>query len=467
MLHDSQNIDISLSLTASSQLIGSMLLDDLPQELCERIATYSSNRLHLAEVSITQRAAVMSALQHTLELLPITDAIPRWCHIAHHLQHIRIPHPLPHPDVLKLLSGPSLRSVEIPDNLAYLRAVASAKVTRLTVRIFGGVDSRTLFACLKAMPLVELRLLCMHRPNVTDCPILHSRTHHDAVYDACPHIKTLEMNCWLWQKHEVWLVIRHLNLEELTLTSEVPEEHIKRIAAVPSVCLESRAFRMAPNIGNSVTSINGTWVGANALSKSDVFELSNCPRLERVYVDLEEGAEEGLPSVLGPSLQSLSLTWNFVRAGHGWKNAYTVSLGSICAIVAECKNLKELCLPRVRIQLEEVLDILRRTGDNLQLFEMDVGMQRECSCEWVLRILETAARHNRNLRDLRLHVRMQDHFGGIHCYRGAQAHEKSLGELLLGADRLHQFAPSLNIDVLKQLIVKLIDMPCRCNYTLN
>lgn len=461
------------------------MLDFLPLEICERIASYvtegrlSTDGLNLAEISPHQREAVVSTLHHSICLEPSTASVSRWARVVYSdLRELNILHPLPYngpqrsPEV-QLLTSPSLRSASIPDDPRYLRTIAKTSgLTCLNVRIFRN-SCQQLLDVVHQHQLLELHLVCMHKriPD-HDCPVLYSRKDHTAFSRRCPSVQVLELNCWLWKAEDVWPVFGSFPaLTELTLTSDLPNSILGKLSKLKTVHLESNSIQLAHAIGASVSSINGMWIGSATFTRKAICKLAACPKLESLSVKLADGAEIALPDLAVANLRSLSLTWskNRIREYSIFKSQfYSPRPGALLDIVTRSPNLRDLRLPGISLPTREWLKILRAIGSHLRIFEANVNCQEEGCCNLLLKMLLTAARFNRNVSTLQFlssssSLHAPRHEDPVHSRDFQYAHFQFGSELLYTVERLHRFTPSLQIKPLRIFVENLIRQPCDCH----
>lgn len=292
----------------------------------------------------------------------------------------------------------------------------------------------------------------MHRDDRAECPVTILRKQTDLLRNLCGLVQILELNCWRWEAGEMYPVIKDMNLKEITLVREVPDELIPYFRGIQSIKVESHGCRMVSVFGNSITVVNGLWVGALPLGKDDVRALKGCPRLRELRAVLEPGAEALFGDSVGEELKELSLAWTQYYSNCR-SRVYAMERGSLSAIANAATNLRILTLPNVRICLPELISSMR-VLQQLKVLELNVVIQDECVCEYIYGVLSTACMYNHDMRD----VLLRD-CGLDRGFRGL-VHKKSIAVLLRFVERLHRVAPMLDTGIVKCAVVGLGDILC-------
>lgn len=475
-------------------------LDVLPIEVCSRLAVHvdsesfvydgidhkssSSSLPSLAEVSEKQRTAVLEYLSYRLGFPHEDDG--RWLSIfRNEFKSVRIGYYFPgsqNRPVVSLLSAPSLRSADVENRSTYLRAVSNAScVSELTVRFAENSPLRSFFNALKKLNLTKLSLRCF-RSN-TWLPLIcvtrdlfEPEEARNRLAALCPNLESLDVSCACVDgntESTACLVPEMFpNLRELTINRPLPQASIPYLRRLDSITL--RNFRQGSQIqckfasvvGSPVVAIEDAYLHLNHLSSpgtgevvrcSEAALLQACPRLQKLELFIERGAENELPHFR--ELHTLQLHWEGTvveddQAPENRRERYYAPSQSFFRRIAESAvSVKVLYLLRARIDRESLLGMLRALGHNLRAFGASVTDQEESPCQRIDVMLRGAIQHAPLLERLQ--------FGGSSfLVPDRSSFEVKMywrTRILHGLNVLHRRAPQLDVTETLADLLQILD----------
>lgn len=157
--------------------------------------------------------------------------------------------------------------------------------------------------------------------------------------------------------------------------------------------------KMAVRIGAPVTELNLSVRPSFAKDATeDIVVLQKCPRLQRLGLDVSPGTELVLEEAIKKlhDVSAIKLEWPFSFVDDA------VPSGVLLRTVQGPQNLRELYLIGVRIEQDELIDILRFLALRLRSFGTSNFGQKEPPLVRLCTLFQTAAIHNTELRDLGL-----------------------------------------------------------------
>lgn len=464
-------------------------LDELPLEVCTRIAAYvsrserrepayyqSRSALHLAEVSEGMRLAVLAALKYKLSFPTGHDL--RWADVFRdRIQEVSIEPSRPivyrHADgneFYNLLKAPTLRFAAISNFGPDLKAVGDAPQLRELCVMFSQRSSmRGFWAALRKLDLRVLRLIC----PVTMSPIcvcrdlLSPKAACAKLAARCRNLDALEIacNCDDSKADLAPLLSALPNLRTLTVNKTVADSAIPYLQKLESVILLYGArppfshalnnmdvqLEQAVKVGAAVTGIESVEgrcsESISVIDAESVAMLGKCPRLKRLDMCIEEGAEWRFPEL--PELQSLRLCWDnrfldLEPAEQEKVQMYEAPVPAFFSrIIETAPHLKELCLFHARISLDDLVGMLSRIGEQLEVFGTSIMGQGIRPQEHCIGVIEATTKYNPMLLRLVLKVNRID--GSDERMRGVGLHWRR--RILKAMSLLQRSAPLVDIDM--------------------
>lgn len=462
---------------------GKLWLDIPPSEIRVRIARMicfgrpNPAALHLAQTNAIQQEAVLDALSCKLEISG--DAIPdlgRWIYVfADTIREISVGHICvfrsERSSVLELLKAPTLRRAHIFDDTDVLNAVAESKsIQELVVRICTTHTQHLLLRTLKSLSLTKLELYSYSR-FARECPfnaLTNEPSDVGTLLECCPKVASLKMSCSLshhthhHQNDPVWKLIPLFpTLREVTVETDAPEDVLPSLKKLESVHVTSRllwavdkpdaasvnAFRMAMNLGSVVTHLTTQEV----LSAGQVSQLVECPNLTHLEIRIQEGEDQTMAKCVAslPSLRSLKLRW-LLRTpasimSRELPSEFSASTpGVVSDIAKNASNLTELELVDVKIELDELDEMLRCFGRRLTHFGISIIGQHETPCSRLLGFMRCVTKHSTGLHSWNVDISSLPTAYPLSAWGdGSLRHHKR--PLRAALDRLKRSVPLLDI----------------------
>lgn len=461
-------------------------LDLLPEDLSRRIATHvmhghpNLDGLHLAESSAHQARAIRQALSHhvVFDTESFMEYGIRWTNVfENETRSVRFKGMLItyarsllggryH---LRLLKAPCLLRAEIFDCVNEFKAVyRSQSIQELCVRIRRSSSHKLLLETLASIAdLRKLKVLCFVEDTE---PCTHGQVNslHGAIASSCVNLSSLQLSCAFYNRcyrsegQEDFDFWRHLpaftKLRELHVERHIPEEVVPAVAKLDSVIIRyaPNAIHLAQKIGNPVT----TLCISETLGLNDVASIAHFHRLKELVLYISPGAEAPLLDVARSAygLRSLTLEWTNATSRkctarpvkHLWTlNQYCdAPVGFILEVVQALADLRQLELYGVRLQLKELLEVLKHMGTQLQKFGIPFDDQDEAPHDRLESILTTMILHNRSLQwlyfeaDFNL-VHCTDHHKRLSRQKDAWKLERQSDRIAALLGRLQLSAPEL------------------------
>lgn len=460
------------SVPASTSPLHNIWLDLLPPELRTRIAIHVSNgkqnedALHLAESTPLQRSAVLSALQNKLTVSE-PQHVSRWTAIFHSsirhvcfVKHVSFPSwCTPHP--LSLLSAPTLHRAEISDSSHFLQAIAHSQSLRLLrICVQGGANTDLLLGTLRTLRLTELQLWCTEK-SMRRCPIREMSLVVDqphAIAAACDGLTALRMHCY--HGDPIWeLLPTFPTLRKVIVESKVPETVLPLLRRLESVQIigANGTLALARQLGSVVTLlVTSEHVDAEAFSEL----AESCPRLSDIEFIVAEGVEEALFEAAQwmSGLRSLKLRWaepsEWGPRGHKWNVAKFCGMNSwvMRRAVGLMPELDSLDLLYVRVEMEQLEAMLKKTGRRLKHFGTSIADQEEPPLERLSLLLNAVIAYNPELESLNLDSVRTDQMAmlGIMQHENATVRARQRVMLSTSLKLLKRAAPLLDVEKIEE-----------------
>eukprot|EP00177_Eucheuma_denticulatum_P004688 GFKZ01008515.1.p1 GENE.GFKZ01008515.1~~GFKZ01008515.1.p1 ORF type:complete len:947 (+),score=141.12 GFKZ01008515.1:62-2902(+) len=397
---------------ASGQERGTILrkrcfLDALPLEVCIRIAAFYGrfpdlNSLNLAMISKRFKEAVLSCVEHTLDLTNPREVpqLEQWEKLfLPSLRDIRCSDPA-WPIERKLFHSPTLLHATVPYDESLLSELKMAPNLRsLCVSLDGVYSPRALITALAQLKIEHLSIRCEYC-DTDACAITRlSRSRRGRRgFANFPAITSLEFFCDRKSTEGRTdlefsnLVTALPNLHEITLRCSVPENVIQALGKLDSVKLIEVAdgVKTAVKIGSSVTTLMCA-AGQPFMHGDDISRLTACPNLKELALSIEPSAEFELPLVVR-NLEVLHLSWRWekVRSSPQSFKAkyYTPPTDIIWEILQSAPNVVELVLHGAPLSANQVERILSTLGPQLRRFGLTVDSERESTHLLLLSLMD-------------------------------------------------------------------------------
>lgn len=492
-------------------------LDKLPKDVCIRVAAHvchrehNSNALALAKTSSMQQTAVLALLRHRLaihdkksrcsspwtassEKEPNWDTTSReWIYFMGEDLHglfqpfLLTLNILPPRFILPVISLPNLRLATIADYPAQVAAVArSSSIQKVHLLLYRRMPAKKVFEALLKLPLTKLRILCMEqegpRPTTQEhlCPFRDPdmiTSDSGAIAKYLPHVRSISITCkcHVDGKSRFWDVlpllkrVTDVGFEWLLPAATVSREALRFLSSRDSVQIVNalNSIALASLIGPSVSEItqrNSKRRGFDALTAKELVSVGNYPRLTHLEGNIEETAETVLPGVLQklPSLGTLKLFWVQPEREAREPCMYTGSRfvsaapGVMLRAVQATRRLSILWMMDVRIELTELVCILKSIGTQLRSFASSLGDQEEPPFERLEALLLVAAEHNTALDNI--------WFEGIKHQRGAMSVEEwkqQAQRVLVSVRFLERRAPGVSGSTYRYIKTCIERVTCR------
>lgn len=379
-----------------------MWLDRMPVDVCARIAAFltrqSTDSINFAKVNPNCRLGVVQSTRyclipvstysrsHVQDLASVFGLDLRELHISDCMSH----------HAFSLLKLPSLTRVSIPAIEPCVLALAEAR----------NLKSLALEGC-SIVQLDETHKMCQLVANANTQDASQWRSSND--YEFLNRFLSGERDKQYWPKLEelelgfsrggtfpsiASIILLFPALRTLSLSGPVtqPDVDVPALRGLEYVILRRQEnIELAVNLGNVVTQLSLTTIP----SKKQMKALSSCPNLWQVIFFISPGQERMLPRLIN-SISCLGIRWNSTNAGF----PYEPVPGTILALVENNPMLTELHLYGVNLSPSEVSDIMESMGLRLEVFGMSLDEQYEPTRERLKYLLETAALHNSNLREI-------------------------------------------------------------------
>lgn len=459
-----------------------MKLNDLPNELCQRIAQllpvcgYSQSALHLALSSPKLAGAVKAAVQY--ELVPDEELRnpAQWTRLLKRDIRAVDATYLNFFDTLRLLSAPSLRSAVIRDAFPYLNVISRASHLRsLEIEVsrpYGEMrtNGEELLHALSSLRLTKLKLYCAFKGEAEDkvCFIRWltdqqrdgSHLHRHRLGDCCPLVESLSINCTVrfnqFAKRMCAVIDSFPALREVTLHWKVPIDGFWRLQEMDSVRVEEAedGVDTAARIGKAVTCL--VLPNYETYSRSNISALAVCDRLAELRGIMVEGAEVGLLDV-AHSLEHLNVAWiprfeDHEQREDSLPRLYRIQGGVMLDLCRHASRLRKFETFSVSIGLQELLGILKIVGSRLEVFGTTLADQDEPQLERMTVLAEAASHYNRNLRKLAVsdsHEMTNGEYGLLENCESVERERRR--KLRVALDVLERHAPLLRLEKIERL----------------
>lgn len=325
---------------------------------------------------------------------------------------------------LDLFKAQSLRCIEMSDSDRELHAVKdSPSIHELVVILRRKRTPLLLLETLKSLKLTNLKLMYFvwEGADCTYKTFSHLNPTPGALAVSCPKVTSLQLSCMdydqcgrrgdrenfgFWYLLPTFPVLRELSVERV-----VPDEVIPMLQKLESVAIRDalNATELASKVATPVTVLNTI----ASLGPSEVALITKCPCLRELALYFDPGAEGPLIDVArsAPGLRSLRLEWRGARGlplnrfprKHMWdvSHHWQLAPGFILAVVEALPELTALDLYGVRVDLKEILEVLRHIGTRLGRFGISLEDQGETPLDRLESVMMTLVVHNPSLQSFR------------------------------------------------------------------
>jgi hypothetical protein len=442
-----------------------------------RLGASSSNALNFAGASPTHAFFISAALSHTFPHHAHVD--PFWPHLQQWIS-LLVP-TLRKLDITFLndLNGiaaffaptlaymPNLRSLSVPDDIAYLRALASLNSLRhlhIPVHPVPSASLPLLLSALATLPLAHLDIRCMTFGPGVACPFKEPSifgpdgalgSDNAAIANLSPRLQSLYIDCNCFEEdpdvaneaHPTWRLLPLLHLRHLSFRGNPPDElkpDLLRLQSV-SVFFGRDPFAVALSLTTTVVELH-----AVVLNEYQLATLIECPNLEHLACLLAPGADAALPATAAGlcKLRVLQLTYS---RGPNPGDVYSrCTPGALSSAVSFLPNLTSLRLSGVIIPQSETNLVLRRAGPRLEILHIPLDRQHEPQFDRLEALLTAAALYCPHLRILDV---LEGHFVGQPYPE--QVVQNNRRRILGATERLFARAPFLNAGGFRSTILRV------------
>lgn len=409
------------------------LFDTLPLDICSRIAAYLScgnptqDALHLAETSPHLRNAVITTLAYKYVSVNSwyysQDVVKRWAVLfGSELRDLTILQPrCSDQDAYELmLNSASLETARLQDTTyAMHHHLISKQITNLTIMLTD-VLPHLLFSSLPSPRVRDLTLSCAHSikgdSDDMTCAIetLCDWDGAQFITDAFPNLEAIELRCQcncdknlLWELLALLPNLQHIRLDD----AHIPDKMLHRVSKLRSVKLGNLKynFEVAAMVGTPLRSLQATSEPLEAIYFNETAAWSG---LESINIAVDRGSEEAFLSVIplfSESLHTLRLSRSscdymdvVVREEEGLP--LEPKRGTWLEMVKKLPHIQHLGLTWIKINLDEVVAIIKQMGERLKTLDITLEIQSEHYLIRLEQVLLTAAIHCPSLRKLNVDV---------------------------------------------------------------
>lgn len=411
------------------------LLDDLPAELCERIAwhfaesgCYDMSTLHLACVSPSLREAVINTTFNVIRLPPRSGHIEftrRYLQeFAGELKRLRVIGGCNKAEVVQLLRNiPKLTELSIIDEPEYLAAVCGTKQLQ-TFRIDCTRENSLtkgengVIEVLKSVDIQDLMICCClsHQGRCREDD--HIYGWMSSCQAICQNVTKLSFPfCQNDRKYfllPMFQSLKHFTVSEHCFAGlSTPVTEILR--RIPSLEVDGTIDRCSPTARNfsglsramfpkdNVTSITSRHIW----NKIELDGINLCRKITKLNINLVDGAETRLNYWFG--LIEFSGKWYHSedpyddvnwQTGLPWET-YKLPSGWLLAFVYRNAQLESLCLRNVIVDYNEILEVLKFMGPRLVNFYYDHTLDTEGSWDFrakrYVNLIRVVSIYNKNV----------------------------------------------------------------------
>lgn len=405
-------------------------LDMLPADVCDNVAEFTTAgkrtvpAMNLAQVSYKQRQAVIQAMSNELSLNRMDEKFTSeyentcdriWGEIFMNCVGKLYLHDTRTACKVRktLIRSPTLEYASVASK-SWLRIVCNSSSIRELKLWVGDLLSRDLdflFSSLKEMNLKKLVLYCGEYGATLACMYENRRFFNDsrnAIAEVCPGLTCIEIMCRCNATYPIWKILPKLpNVNEVLINNVPPPHLLTRIRNMKSVKIEeakSDYIEAARVVGNSVTELRGctedVLYRSARFTQHNLWILDKCPRLKTLHIDIERGLESSLPGALAHTveLENLHIRWNY--------GLFKPDKGVLIALLKNKPRMKDLSLTNAELDLEEILEVIRKLGTHLEYLrlQIDFGSQLSTTMEGIGRLehmLCTLANSCRNIKQFK------------------------------------------------------------------
>lgn len=467
-------------------------LDLLPEEICERIACHLSQGrpttclLALGVTSQKQRAAacaviggelnVQNSFEFTAWAKLFQDEVVgldiSFSNLANPTNVVRPREPSAGTSALfHLLRSPVLHRLCTMNDPAVLRVIAeSSSLCSLEITFVDPNGLDALFACLESLQLSDLAIRCRMPLESSTCPLAPASRGATLrrLAPVCSKLFSLALACTCETGEEepdwcapLWEILPQLpDLRETKfIGGALPDRVAPLLRRLDNVSILNGplADRLALEIGTPVIQLVCTGI---TFSSEKVETLVSCPRLQKLSLVLECGAEEALLNILRrlPLIEGLDLSWERAKTclhnspGHYGRCFHSPKPGVVLRLVRRAPRLARLYLTDVRLDSSEVRDILKVLGGRLLALRIDVLDHMDAPVNRLEMVLCFLGTFNEGVEELEINglSRNQLMLEGVDPVETGQS-------LLRLLKRLQQKAPKLSATVLEYVIANCMN----------
>lgn len=438
----------------------------------------TQSTLSLAQVSRKQHQAVLEAFSYQL-IFPMAAWRPWATVFRHHVRSIHcadISYPFfKNEQALELLSAPTLRHALVSNRRVFLNAVSRAQGLRSLAIEFWDDDSvEPLLSTLEQLNLTELHFDCGRRiPQRVVCALrilFRCTKTRLRMAAACTKVHTLTVlcSCSIPPGRKLLSPVFEVfpNLQSLTTNRDMPNAAARMLGRKckevvlqqPGMVSVARQVELAGLMGDVVRGLvqHQSLVSATShmgiKNGSMLNTLGKCGGLKRLHLNVRHGAEAEIVNC-----------WHLSRLQVRWfqdENEMVTEEGEVGGtrllvlehyrpprdfmkwILRMTPALKELCLFRAEIAVDDVEMMLKGMGERLEAFGSTFTQQLEPPLERVLLILEAVIRYNPGIKKLEL----EGVEGMTRMGMSKKVRSERTRRILRATERLRTCAPYLDVD---------------------
>lgn len=410
-------------------------LDELPAELSERIARFVSRGrscealLHLAKTSAPQHAAAVAAHDYKPALHSLSDrkSGAKWAQVfgghVREVTYLKSDWQVSFQHLRSLVLGSQLRrfTFELSDDerLPVLLPQRSWDDVEVDLII---TDEDPFERALQTIRLVKPRRVTFSgwSPE-NDYDLLNREEGKILIQDLFEELTCVSEVQVHWCEgltHWLCLLLSLLpGRTSLDITTDFPLDALQKLREVDEISI-SQCERAVGNVwdfielGQAVVELKIEPVLREyVVSAQYLARLAEWfPNLRRLDISLEVGSETHLAGTMSKltKLKDLALSWEGKSEGEEGERYHRPTPGMILEGVKRCNRLSNVRLEKVELDAEEIADMLRHLGGNVQWFSTDLSHGPELRgpelLKGALTVVGAAAQHCPALRWLYTNV---------------------------------------------------------------
>lgn len=405
--------------------------DLLPQGVLARMAAFvcsgskavlNDDIVTFASCSESLREAALAAVSFKLSVSEINNLrdVAKWEPLfMNRVQHIDFQHYLPSTfGSTMLFTSSSLRYVRLAPDENFLSVIAQMPpLQEIHLKSSLDVPRETVIQVLNRIKVSKLFWRCSVPSRCPFAEWTGSRCRGLTFAECRDLLMSLEIYCFCQTQDPLQTALTSNtfpSVKEITLTASnqkygVSPSALPVIQRMEAVRIRSRrdSLDLATQVGSPVSELD-TFASAGP---AQLQLLDACPRLSKLEICLERGAESSLVNVADthPYLESV---WFFAGAQEQLRRQHFSSVerpqnkgevmipGKLFHFVAHTKALKRISFGNLHIGVDEVLEILRSLNSDLESLGIRVDHPQEGQVHRIESIFNGLFLYNSNLKEL-------------------------------------------------------------------